>query len=250
MGKYKKKTQKLHRDYKFLFYRATFWGSAGYYLQGTCCSEVVLVKNALITKKYIIIAICIFVILCGVGFGVRAVIVSNITEPAIAEPDIAEPDVAEPPDMWICPTAVGLMLEADCYRENSDIIYEREGLQTDEQVCFDIETTIAVLQSVLEEEILTEESRIIRRMKNWGVPGAVRADWIDSPAGRIQRYRLEIESEDGTIYHFQLFYRTDANGTTYYVWSILNIDIGSQYFDLWALPREDSVEFRTTWIRD
>ena len=191
-------------------------------------------KKALMTKK-IIIALCVFIVLCGVGFGVRAVFVS------------CTPNV---PDMWVCPTAVGRMLEAECYRENRDIIYEMEGLQTDEQVYFDIETTIAVLQSVLEEETLTEESRIIRRMKNWGVPGAVRADWIDRPDGRMQRYRLEVESEDGTIYHFQLFYRTDANGTTYYVWSIKNFDIGTQYFDLWALPREEGVEFSGTWIRD
>ena len=129
----------------------------------------------------------------------------------------------------------GMWLMAEYFME------EREPVE------FDVAATIEVLQPLLEEEILTEESNIIQIMQREGVRGAVRANWINEP---YPRSHLEIESEDGIVYRFTLNYRIDANGTTYFVRRIFNPETNRSRFHVFSVPEEDGVEFRRTRIRD
>lgn len=78
-------------------------------------------------------------------------------------------------------------------------INDEGDIELEEPVVFDLENTINVLQEALQEEVY--EELIIRPMRQAGVRGAIKAEWIErewfSPV-------LEVTSEDNRIYRFHI----------------------------------------------
>ena len=106
-----------------------------------------------------------------------------------------------------------LLLLAGCSQAGNETTNTGGARVMDKPVEFDMENTIAVLNDVLVDEDVTEESPVIWHMRDLGIRGATQARLIEEP-GRVTL--LEVVTEDGRKYEFDVakgfspFYHVNA----------------------------------------